>query len=228
VPEYLNLKVENKYGDVYMENCSGMFSASISNGSFKANALGKNTAITLAFCDANIKSITSGKIEASFSELTIGDAGDLTINSISSKYEIKNALSIKTESRRDKFYITDIGILQGDSYFTDFNLVTLKKELNLISKYGSITADLIERGFVAININSGYSDISLAFDKNASYNLDIRHINAFLVLPSKDVQTEQKTLNAEKKEYMTYGTVGKNQATARVKIDATRGNIYFK
>jgi len=105
---------------------------------------------------------------------------------------------------------------------------TLKKELNITTRYGSVNADLIEKGFEAININSGYSDISLGFDQGISYNLDIRHVNAFLVLPDKNIKTEQKTLNEEKKEYMTYGTVGKNPGTTKVKIDATRGNIFIK
>jgi len=47
-------------------------------------------------------------------------------------------------------------------------------------------------------------------------------------LPDKDIQTEQKALNEEKKEYMTYGTVGRNPGTTKVKIDATHGNIYLK
>ena len=98
----------------------------------------------------------------------------------------------------------------------------------LTTKYGSVNADFIEKGFESININSGYSDISLGFDQGSSYNLDIRHINSFLVLPDKNIKTEQKALNEEKKEYMTFGTVGKNPGTTKVKIDATRGNIYLK
>ena len=39
IPEYLNLKIENKYGDVYMEDNTGDFSIALSNGSFKANSL---------------------------------------------------------------------------------------------------------------------------------------------------------------------------------------------
>ena len=72
------------------------------------------------------------------------------------------------------------------------------------------------------------ADISLCFDQGSSYSLDIRHLNSFLVLPAKNVKTEQKSLNEEKKEYMTFGTVGKNPARSKVKIDATHGNIYLK
>jgi hypothetical protein len=228
VPEYLNLKIENKYGDVIMENSTGNVSVSVSNGSFKANSLGKGSTLTLSFCDASINSIVSGKIEASFSEISIGESGDLSINSISSRYEIKKTGMIRTESRRDKFFITSIESLQGNSYFTDFNFDKLNKEINLTSRYGNLNIDLVGKGFELIDINSGYSDISIGFDPSASYNLDIRHINAFVVLSGKDTKTERKSLDEEKKEYMTYGTVGKNPGTTKVKIDATRGNIYLK
>jgi hypothetical protein len=228
IPDYLNLKIDNKYGDVYMEDNTGNFSASVTNGSFKANSLKKASSLSLVFCDATINSLISGKIDASFSEITIGETEDLSVNSISSRFDIKKAGAILTESKRDKFFITNIDILQANTYFTDFNLGNVKKEMNLTTRYGSVNADLIEKGFEAIDINSGYSDISLGFEQGSSYNLDIRHINAFLVLPEKITNTEKKAIDEEKKEYMTSGTVGKNPGTTKVKIDANRGNIYLK
>ena len=100
MPEYLNLKIENKYGDVYMEDITGDFSISLSNGSFKANSLGKNSTLNLTFCDATINSIASGKIDASFSEVSSNELGDVSINSISSKYEVKKAGTVTIESTK--------------------------------------------------------------------------------------------------------------------------------
>jgi hypothetical protein len=228
VPEYLNLKIENKYGDVYLENSTGESRISISNGSFKANSLGRNSSLTMTFCDAKINSVLSGTLDASFSDVTIESAEDLTINSISSKYDIKKAGIIRGESRRDKFYIDDIASLNCTSYFTDFRIAFIRKELNLNSKYGDINARLIDKGFESVNINSGYSDISLEIDPASSYNFDIRRINAFLVLPEKNTKSEEKAINDDKKEYITSGTVGKNPGSVKVKIDATRGNIYLR
>jgi hypothetical protein len=228
IPEYLNLRIENKYGDVYMENSSGQFSASVSNGTFKANSLGSRSTLSFAFCDVKINSIASGKIDASFSELNIGETGDLTISSISSKYEIKKGGEISTESRRDKFFIQNARSLKGNSYFTDYNLNLLKKSIDLTVRYGSVTVDVIENGFETVNINSGYSDLSLGFDPGASYKFDIHHINSFLVLPEKNTKSEERVINEAKKEYMTFGTTGKNTGEATVKIDANRGNIYLK
>jgi hypothetical protein len=132
------------------------------------------------------------------------------------------------ESRKDKFFLSNVDVLQGTSYFSDYNVRNLKRDLNLSTKYGTVSADLIEKGFESVNINSGYTDISLGFDQGASYNLEIRHVNSFLVLPDRNIKTERKVLNDDKKEYMTFGTIGRNPGTSRVKIDATRGNIYLK
>jgi hypothetical protein len=118
--------------------------------------------------------------------------------------------------------------LQGNAYFTDYNVNNLRKELNLTTRYGSVSTEQIEKGFELITINSSYSDLSLRFDPGTSYNIDIRHTNAFLVLPDKNIKTEQKALNEDKKEYITSGTFGKNPGIAKVKIDANRGNIYIK
>jgi hypothetical protein len=135
---------------------------------------------------------------------------------------------IKGESKRDKFFIETIESLQFNSYFSDYKLNNLKKEVNLTTRYGSFNADLINKDFEAINITSNYSDVSLNFEQTASYNLDIRHLNVFLVLPEKNIKTDQKALNEDRKEYMTSGTVGKNPGKSKVKIDAIRGNIYLK
>jgi hypothetical protein len=228
IPEYLNLKIENKYGDVYMENCMGEFRINISNGSFKANSLGKNSSINMVFCDAKINSIVSGNIDASFSEISIGETEDLSINSISSKYDFKNAGSLRGESKRDKFFIENIESLQCNTYFTDFKITSLKKEINLTTRYGSLNADMIDKGFESIHIISNFSDLSLRFEPGSSYNLEVKHINTFLVLPEKNMKTEEKAINEDKKEYLTTGNTGHSPERAKVRIDATRGNIYLK
>jgi hypothetical protein len=228
IPEYIDLKIENKYGDVYMENTTGTLSASVSNGSFRADVIAKGASLTMSFCDATINRLESGKIDAAFSEISIDETDDITIKSISSRYEIGIAGTARIESRRDKIFIKKIESLKGNSYFSDYNIGNLTGGMNLTTRYGNVNADHIEPGFNEITLHSGYSDIYLEFDKNASYSLDIRHINTFLDLPANNTRTEKKVLNEDKKEYMTYGSVGILKGDAKVKIDATRGNIYLK
>lgn len=228
MPEYLNLKIDNRYGDVYLEDNSGSVSISVSNGSFKANSLNKASDLSLSFCNATINKVNEANIDATFSEMVIGESGDLKINSISTRYDIKYCNHLNAESKRDKFFIGTLSSLQGNSYFTDFRIDKLKEEANISLKYGSISTTLIEKGFKGIDINSGYSDIMLTFDPSASYNLDMKHVNTFVTLPEKSARLQKKTVDEDKKEFVTYGTVGKPSGDVRVRIDANRGNIILK
>ncbi|MBA4321298.1 MAG: hypothetical protein C0408_00625, partial [Odoribacter sp.] len=228
LPENISLKIDNKYGDVYMENNGADISVTLSNGSFKANSLNKASDLKFTFCDATINKIITGTLEPSFSEVVIGESRNLSISSISSRFDLKQAGKIHVESRRDKFFIGIVASVEGDSYFTDFRIQELKDEINLITKYGGVYIDMIDKSIQLISINSGYTDISLSFDPAVSYNLDIRHINAFLTTPGKNSNLEKKAINEEKKEYMTFGSVGKYPGNVKVKIDANRGNIFIK
>jgi len=227
-PDYLNMRITNKYGDVWLENNTGKFSLDLSNGSFEANSLNDANGITLTFCDATVKRINKGNLQASFSEAVIDEVQDLTISSISSRFDLAKAGSLDVQSRRDKFFIGSVGTITGNSYFTSFRIDEAEKEINLETNYGSVNADRIAKDFELVTLNSSYTDIELDFGQDASYNLDIRHLHAFLVLPDNNSKIEKRTLNEDKSEYVTTGSVGKNPGKTKVIINATRGNIYLK
>jgi hypothetical protein len=211
-----------------MEDNTGKFSLNLSNGSFRAGNITNAGDIQLSFCDATIARLEKGNLNASFSEVEIVESDDLSVTSISSRFNLRSAGKLDTESRRDKFYIGTAVSIRGNSYFTDYRVEELTGEINLVTKYGSLNADLIKKSIGMITVNSGYTDISLTFEPALSYSLDIRHLNTFLVVPSTNSNIEKKVLNEEKKEYMTFGTVGRNPGNTKVVINSTRGNIYIK
>ena len=227
-PEFLNIRIINKYGDVYMEDSRGDVTIDLSNGSLKANRLSKTAHLNLSLWDASINNIHEGYLEASFSDVIIGESNYLSISSVSSRFDLKKATVLDCKSRRDKYFIGTAGTARGNSYFTDFRIEGLDKEINLVSKYGSISAANINKSIEMVNINCAYTDVYLTFNHELSYNLDINHKNSFLVIPEHNAQVEKKMLDEEKKEYMIFGTVGKNPGNIKVKIDATKGNIYLK
>ncbi len=228
IPEYLDIRIENQFGDVIMENTTGELSISVTNGEFKASSVNRITNLTLNFSDATINSVKSAKINASFSEVVIGGSDDLSINSTSSRYDLKNVKTLKLESRRDKFFIDEVSSLEGTSYFTDYKIASLGKSISLTAKYGSLGADKINNEFQFIDLVSSYSDVTLAFDQPVSYSFEIRALNAFVVIPEKNTESEKEVLDEARKEYLTSGTFGNNPGTRKVKIGATRGNIYIK
>jgi hypothetical protein len=225
VPEQIDINVENQFGDVSMENNRGVVSVSLSNGDFKANSLNRLADLTLNFGDAEIGSVKSGKIRTTFSKLVISESDELNINSTSTRFEMRKAGKITVESRRDKFFVSE---LEGVSYFTDYKIDNLEKGADLNLKYGSLDADGIYNNFEGINLVSAYSDITMSFEHSASYEFEIRHTNAFVVVPERNSKSEKEVINEDKKEYLTSGKVGSNPGSRKVRIEASRGNIYLK
>jgi hypothetical protein len=228
VPDHVDIYIKNQFGDISMENNNGVISVDLSNGDFKANSLNRISDLSLDFGDVEIGSVKSGKISATFSKFVVSESSDLSINSTSSRFELDKAEKINIESRRDKFFIGNIAGISGISYFTDYNIENLTGSTDLTVKYGSFDAQNIDARFENINLASAYCDITMDFDPSASYEFEIRHVNAFVVIPDKNIKSEKETLNEDKKEYLISGTLGNNPGSRNVRINATRGNIYLK
>lgn len=227
-PDYLDMRINNKYGDVFIDNNTSVFFIDLENGSFKANKLKKAEKIELSFCDATINSLESATINASFSEIEIKESGDLNISSVSSRFELKNTGVLNIKSRRDKLFAGRINSIKGDSYFSNMSIDILEKEIGLETRYGSFNAGHIEKTFEKINLESGFTDINLVFERSASYNLDIKHLNSSLVLPEQNSDLTRKDPEDEQGKALVYGSVGNNPGNTHVTIDATKGNIYLK
>ena len=112
--------------------------------------------------------------------------------------------------------------------FTDFYFDRLLDEINLIVKYGSLNASIIEKDFSLINIDSEYSDINLTIAPDISYYIDLKQLDTFTSLPEQNAKLEENTLNADKKELVTFGIIGKGPGDAKIKIDAIKGSIKIR
>jgi hypothetical protein len=228
IPDNVDISIENQFGDIFMENNTGVISVSLSKGNFEANSLNRISDLSLDFGDAEIGSVKSARINSTFSKIKISQSEDISLNSTSTRFDLGKAGKVNVESRRDKFYIGYISGITGISYFTDYKIETLTGNTDLDLKYGSFDAERVDEAFEKININSDYSDITADFDPSASFEFEIRHTNAFVVLPDKNIKSEKEALNEDKKEYLITGKISTNPGSRRVKIDAKRGNIYIK
>jgi hypothetical protein len=228
IPDDVDLSIENQFGDIFMEDNKGVISVSLSKGNFEANSLNRISDLSLDFGDADIGSVRSGKINSTFSKIKISQSDDISVNSTSTRFDLGKADKVNVESRRDKFYIGSISGLTGISYFTDYKIETLSGNTDLDLKYGSFDIERVDKVFEKINLKSDYADITAEFDPSASFEFEIRHTNAFVVLPDKNIKSEKEALNEDKKEYLITGKIGNSFGSGRVKIEAKRGNIYIK
>lgn len=225
IPSNTNLKVENKFGDMYIDDFYGNLDLSLSNGALKANKLDGNISVQLNSADALVGEITSGTVTLRYSDLEIRSSQKLDLDSKFSKIEIDDVNQLKISSRRDSYNIGTVGALSGKGDFTKMNISMLKNDLNFSNKYYSLTVQEINPKFDIINISSELTDVELYFTKNTSYNLDVtHHPDVFLTYPKATAKLETKELNNEDKLLLTYGTIGNRSSgdLPKVKIVAEK------
>jgi hypothetical protein len=146
----------------------------------------------------------------------------LNIESKSSKIRIHEAGILKTNSRRDKFTVSRVENLSGESWFSDIWLYRLYEEINYSPKYGALKVDSISRGFSFLNVNSENADLRLVFSRQSSYQLEVlKHNDVLLQLPEE--YGELEVIDQEEEAIHLKGMVGpRPNADSQVKIKAPK------
>lgn len=219
LPGEIELKISNKFGNIYTTDHNGKTDIELSNGDLKANDLTGALKIDLNFGNADIHSVRAAEIKAGYSEMHIGNAAGLIIESKSSEVHIGKADVIKLESRRDKYFINEASEINMKSSFSYITSELLTSRFESTTDYGEVNIKLPETDFEKIQITSRYTDISIGTNAGSGCDLVINHSkNTALDLPSdmKGPGTEQVSDREDK--YITRGRIGAESET-RGKID---------
>ena len=230
VPEYLDVVLNNKFGDIYLDDLEGQVDIELSNGVLKANRLTGISAIKLSFANGMIKSLGSTTMKLSYSDLVLGEVSQLDLESKSSKLNVDTVNVLKINSRRDKFYFKHVEYFYGKGNFTQVWIYDFLRESDVYMKYGKLTIEHVAPDFSRIFIESDYTDITLYFDRESSLAFDIlHHEKSVLRLPGEEVLAEESFDG--KNHYKTIGTMGRGDPVGKVNIDALQKcyiNISFK
>ncbi len=219
LPAYMDVVLNNKFGDIYMDDLRGQVDIELSNGVLKANRLEGNSSIKLSFANGMIKSLGSATMKLSYSDLVLEDVSQLDLDSKSSKLNVDSANVLKINSRRDKLFIKHVEYFYGKGNFTQVWISDFLRESDVYMKYGEVTIEHVFPGFSKIFIESDYTDITLFFDRESSLAFDIfHHEKASLRLPREAVITEDSFDGND--HYKTLGTMGKADPSGQVTIDA--------
>ena len=230
VPRQMDVVLNNKFGDIYMDDLEGQVDITLSNGVLKANRLEGNSSISLSFANGMIKSLGSSTMSLSYSDIVLSKVNQLDLSSKSSKLNVDSVNVLKIDSRRDKLYFKKVEYFYGKSNFTQVWIYDFLRECDVYMKYGELTIEHVIPAFSKIYVESEYTDVSLYFDRKASAVLDIfHHKKSVLRLPGEGVVAEESFDG--KDHYTTVGTMGTGKPAGKVNIDALQKcyiNISFK
>ncbi len=219
IPNGMEIKIENKFGNIYFADYKGKTTINLSNGDLKANNLQGYTIIDLGFGNASINSIDKGQLSVRYAEIELDNSNELEIESKSSTLNISKIAVLKLNSRRDKVFIDDLNTLTGNSYFSYLTIKNVPGNINMITEYGELKLEAVHKGFQFIELQSKYTDIYFDIPANVSCNLNVNHTEATeIYYPEHFENIQRLTLDKKEDKYKTSGVLG-DKANAKGKID---------
>ena len=177
MPKSIQLTLENKYGDVFIDEIAGHADITVKYGNLKANKILRDNTkplshIYLAYSDGTIEEANWLKMTLKYSKMEIDKSIALMAVTKYSKLYTTETSSIVAESKYDHYYLGEIENLVVESKYTDYKIDQLNKKLDIETKYGDMDIDYIPKAFEEISVDNKYGHIDLKIDDAASYKLD--------------------------------------------------------
>ena len=228
-PTNNDVKIENKFGNLYSTDHTGKVDIRLSNGDMKAHSLTGQTRLDVEFGNVSIDEITNATISLGYAEMNLDHVEDVTFESRSSKIYLNTANILHIDSRRDRYYIKSLGELSGETFFSYLSLDKVTSKINIITNYGDVKVMDISETFQHMDFNSQYTDLSFFLDEDHYYDFDITRDDRSSVISSINVlsKKEEPVAGMEKtfRASVTAGKAGKQRVPVIVNIKS--GKIYL-
>lgn len=176
IPKNIKLNLENKYGNVFINEIEGHSKISVKYGNLKVNKITRENVkplseVYLAYSDGTIDECKWLNLTLKYSKLEIEECKALIAVTKYSRLYVDKGSSIVCESKYDEYRIGKITNFVTTSAYTDFDINEIYKKLEFDNRYGSLNIDYVPANFEKINIENEYGDIDISIDPNASYNI---------------------------------------------------------
>jgi hypothetical protein len=226
MPVTTPIKIENKFGNIYMDSHRANTEITLSNGDLQARNFSGKLKLKLDFGSASLQDADNAELNINYSDLILQKVKSLNINSRSSTIEIEEADVIELTSSRDKLYMKSCNSISGDASFSRIRINELESACTLNTKYGELKLNSISRNFRTIYAKSEYTDIMLGFTPSSSYSLDMTYdakTNLNIASPINN-QLKKETLDAKQGIVQATGNIGK-PGSSNVSVTAKAGSL---
>ena len=210
-PKSVMMNLENKYGNIHLENAIKPLKVDLKYGNIEANTL-SDINIDLKNGNATINACENIQMDCGYTKIKIGKANRM-----------------KAVSKYDDFQIGTVSDVDMDTKYTKVKIDKLNNSFVCNDfKYCSLNISDISTQFSRIKIDAGYSNIQLALDKRHSFKatLSSRYGN----IKAGDITFNNVSLgNKARNTEGISGIAGSNSnPSAVVDITASYGDIVFK
>jgi len=224
IPDYINLKIENKYGNIILPSLQGDVNISLANGNFQCRELHGNAQLELSFGNAIIKQIEQGHISLNFMETRISEAHNITLESKSSDVSIDNVNLIKLDARRGELEIKKLNYIFGEANFCEMSFSDVETEVSLNLKYGIIKRMQCGVDFKNIKISAQNADVNISLPEDVAFSIQSNYLKAN-INSLKDIKWQEPNFIDDKGTQSKKGHYKSESSKKNIVIDITNADL---
>ncbi len=176
MPRKNGLKINNKYGNVYLGDFDGKLDLNLSYGALKTqNLTGPAKEIKVSFGSVDIASVDLGDFTTSYSGVNIEQAGKLDVVNKFGKFAVNNVKDLDIRQSYGELEIGTAGKVEGDVNFAGVTIDRLTKSIDMHLKYCTKTSlGSVGAGVEKVEMDISYGALLCKFDEGANLALEIR------------------------------------------------------
>ncbi|MHC1733725.1 MAG: hypothetical protein AB9888_17050 [Bacteroidales bacterium] len=230
MPASVNLDIENKYGNVVIDDVSGHVMLNVKYGNLNVNKLTRGNVkplntIIVAYGKATVYELGWAEINARYVGMfSVERATALLVDSKYSKVSVTEVSSLVADSKYDGYSIgaaNNIVVMGG---YTDLRFKKVTKKLEVETKYGNLSVDAIPAGFEKVTVKAGYCAVRLGIDPAACYRLNASSSYGSVKLDESRFSPDRRIVGNTSTELA--GKVGNcSSPSSEVTINASYGSV---
>jgi len=174
VPKDRDLTINNKYGNVIVNELEAKGSFDVSYGSMTAGKMkapaGNPIKIIISYGKATLETINDANMEFKYSKLYADEISQMILDTKYSTVNLHKASTITLDSKYDGINIDEIDKLKSVSKYTNYKIGLLNGSLDLDTGYGSMKINKVGAKFDKIQITNSYGGINIGLNE-LSYKL---------------------------------------------------------
>ncbi|UTN03095.1 hypothetical protein L0669_17360 [Flavobacterium bizetiae] len=175
IPKNGTVKLNNKYGNITTLTLESTTDIACKYGKIILGKLnGDSNRIEIGYSqNSSIDYIKNGNIEARYSGIKINESGNLNLDANYTDVSLLEGQNIKCKGNYGSFKFQKINSLISSSNYVTISVAEILNSLSVDATYSKINVESMSEKSKNVNINTGYTNISLGYDANYSFDFDI-------------------------------------------------------
>lgn len=223
IPKNGSVKLNNKYGDITTLNLESSTDIACKYGKIILGQLnGASNRIEIGYSkNSTIDYIKSGNIEARYSSIKINESGNLNLDANYSDVSLQEGQNIKYQGSYGKFKFQKINSLVGAGNYLTVAIAEISKDLSIDATYSKINVESLNEKPKNVNINTGYTNVSLGYSTNYAFDFDI-NTKYGSIKNDSSLEVSVSEIKNNSKKISGYN---KKKGQSKVIINSNYGNV---